>query len=342
MTRSDLLAVAAGAVLVAAPAGGLLSDGLPARAPQRAVIEQRVWPEPPAPPRIRFLKTITPASTRRKPSLLKRIWGALSGGSPTPVMRQPYGISVGVRDQIYVVDSNEGLVHVFDPERSDYSTIDVHGQSLIGVAALASRLFVTDSDAGRLFCLDSRGRTVWTLDERAGLRRPTGIVAADDRVWVVDSWSHQVVAVSVEGQVLGHFGSQGREPGQFNYPTNIARGPDSRLYVTDTLNFRVQIFDATGRYLSSFGQLGDGSGDLNRPKGIAVDSDGHVYVVEGYHDVVQIFDDRGRFLLAFGEPGQGDGQLWLATGIAIHGDRIYVADSSNGRVQEFEYLKESR
>jgi DNA-binding beta-propeller fold protein YncE len=113
------------------------------------------------------------------------------------------------------------------------------------------------------------------------------------------------------------------------------------LYVTDSMNFRIQILSREGRYISSFGQLGDGSGDFNRPKGVAVDSDGHVYVVEGLHDVVQIFDGAGRFLLSFAEPGHGDGELWLATGIAIADDRIYVADSSNHRVQVFEYLKET-
>jgi len=75
---------------------------------------------------------------------------------------------------------------------------------------------------------------------------------------------------------------------------------------------------------------------------VAVDREGHIYVVEGLHDVVQIFDQDGRFLLGFGEPGHSAGEFWLATGIAIANDRIYVADSSNRRVQVFEYLKEER
>ena len=108
------------------------------------------------------------------------------------------------------------------------------------------------------------------------------------------------------------------------------------------MNFRVQILTSEGRYISDFGRVGDGSGDLNRPKGVAVDGEGHVYVVEGLHDVVQIFDSEGHFLLSFGEPGHGDGEFWLATGIAIVGDRIYVADSSNGRVEVFDYLREER
>ena len=138
------------------------------------------------------------------------------------------------------------------------------------------------------------------------------------------------------------FGSQGTAAGQFNYPTNVARGGDGRIYVTDSMNFRVQVFDPDGQFLSMFGHLGDGSGDFNRPKGVSVDSEGHVYVVEGLNDVVQIFDGDGRLLLDFGESGKGPGQFWLPSGIAIVNDIVYVADAANRRVQLFEYVSERR
>ena len=148
--------------------------------------------------------------------------------------------------------------------------------------------------------------------------------------------------VSPDGGYLGAFGMQGNGPGQFNFPTNIARDADGTLYVTDTLNFRVQAFDAEGRFLGMFGKLGDGAGDFDKPKGVAVDSAGHIYVVEGLNDVVQIFDQSGRLLLVFGESGAAEGQFWLPTGITIVNDMVYVADSANRRVQVFQYLKAGR
>lgn len=301
----------------------------------------RSWPEPPAPARIRFVRSLT-AETAANRSFLRKLWEVVTGGNERPVMRQPYGVAVGPLGRLYVADTSGRALHVFELRTGRHSRLDVDGESLIGVAALGDRLFVTDSARGRVVCLDARGRTAWAAGKEAGLERPTGIVSAGDRVHVVDTLAHRVVALDSTGKLLGQFGSRGAEPGQFNFPTNIARDAAGRLYVTDSMNFRVQIFTPQGRYVSSFGKLGDGSGDLNRPKGIALDSEGHIYVVEGLHDVVQIFDGDGRFLLAFGEPGQGAGQLWLATGIAIHDDRIYVADSSNQRVQVFEYVRQGR
>lgn len=296
------------------------------------------WPAPPAAARIRFVRSLNPRSVRGRPSPLSRLVTALTGSRSEPTMTQPYGIAVGPDQRVYVADTDGGVIHVYNVGKSGYSTIKLEAQSLIGIVFLGERLVVTDSEAGRVICIDQKGREVWSLGRRQGFERPTGIAAGGDRVYVVDTMRHKVVIVSAAGQVIDTFGSRGSAPGQFNFPTNIARGRDGRLFVTDAMNFRVQVFDATGQPQQAFGRLGDASGDFEKPKGIALDSAGHVYVVEGLHDVVQIFDDAGQLLLSFGGSGAGDGQLWLPSGIAIANDVVYVADSSNRRVQMFEYL----
>src|SRR4029077_2120161 len=275
---------------------------------------------------------LVPGTARRR-SLLRKMWDAVAGGSETPVMKQPYGLALGPGARLYVADPQGHTVHVYDLRDGGYSKIDVASESLIGIATLGGRLFLTDSVGSRVICLNPSGKRQWTVGAESGLLRPTGIVAADDRGFVVDTLGHCIVAVGVHGRVLERFGSRGAEPGQFNYPTSIARDRTGRLYVVDSMNFRVQLFTPQGRFISAFGQAGDGSGDFSRPKGVALDSNGHVYVVDGLQDVVQIFDPDGRFLLAFGQPGHDEGEFWLASGIAIVNDRIYVADSSNGRVQ---------
>jgi DNA-binding beta-propeller fold protein YncE len=323
--------------LVIATAPGIAAGGVPPAAPNRLV-----WPAPPAAARIRFVRTIDPATVKGPPSLMKKFWRVLVGAPDAVHMNQPYGIAVGPDRKVYVADTFGGVIHAYDLAKSGYSAIDVKARSLIGVAAGAGRLYVTDSAAGSVMGLDLKGRTIWTLGRTFGLGRPTGIAWGGDRLYVVDTLHHNVIMVSPAGAYLGGFGMQGSGPGQFNFPTNIARGADGRLYVTDTLNFRVQVFDAEGRFQDAFGKLGDGAGDFDKPKGVAIDSAGHVYVVEGMNDVVQIFDPSGRLLLAFGESGAAEGQFWLPTGITIVDDMVYVADSANRRVQVFEYLKAGR
>lgn len=320
--------------------------GAQATRPQRTVLHAPVagpeWPAPPSQTRIRFLRSITPAAVRGKPSFLARIGRVLFGKGEEPQMTQPYGVAAGPDGRIYVADTFGHAIHVYDLESPDYSSIKVDGESLIGVGTAKGLLFVTDSVSGRLMCLDRRGRTVWTRGPKDGFARPTGLTVGADRLYVVDTLQHRVVTVSFTGEILGSFGEHGSGAGQLNFPTNVTQGADGHVFVTDSMNFRVQVFDRDGRFLRTFGQLGDGSGDLDKPKGVAVDSEGHVYIVEGLHDVVQIFDARGALLLSFGESGSGDGQFWLPTGIAIVNDIIYVSDSANRRIQLFEYVKETR
>ena len=332
---SALLPFVLGITLVAQH--GVGAGGVPPTTPNRLV-----WPAPPAAARIRFIRTIDPAAVKGPPSLIKKFWRVLVGSSDDDHMNQPYGIAVGRDRKVYVADTFGGVIHAFDLAKSGYSAINVKGLSLVGIAAGAGRLFVTDSAAGSVMGLDLKGRTLWSIDRKFGLGRPTGIAWGGDRLYVVDTLHHNVFMLSPAGAYLGAFGMQGNGPGQFNFPTNIARGADGRLYVTDTLNFRVQVFDAEGEFIRSFGKLGDGAGDFDKPKGVALDSAGHIYVVEGMNDAVQIFDATGRLLLAFGESGAAEGQFWLPTGITIVDDMIYVADSANRRVQVFEYLKGGR
>jgi sugar lactone lactonase YvrE len=330
-----------GGCLVALAALSLLAPapGAAQRPPAASLPE---WPGPPAQARIRFVRALDPASSKGKPGFFSRIAKLIVGTTDEPQMTQPYGIAVAPDGRVYVADTLRKVIHVYDLAKSDYTSIAVDGESLIGIAVARGLLYVTDSVSGRVFCMDPKGRRLWTLGSDDGFLRPTGIAAAADRLYVVDTMLNRVVVVTLAGQVIKTFGERGEGPGQFNFPTNIARAADGRVFVTDTMNFRVQVFDADGGYLSAFGQLGDGAGDFDKPKGIAVDSGGHIYVVEGFNDVVQIFDDRGRLLLAFGGSGSAIGQFWLPTGIAIANDRVYVADSANRRLQIFEYLKDAQ
>jgi len=294
------------------------------------------WPAPPEPARIRYLRSIDPASIRPRPSVLTRVLRAIAGGRQAPLMTQPYGVTIGPDRRVYVADTVGGAVHIFDLEKTSYSVLHLNFESLVGIASAGERLVVTDSASARVAAIDLHGRTLWTRGRQEGFERPTGIAAAPDRLYVVDTLRHRVVILDLDGRIVGAFGARGSRPGQFNFPTNIARSADGRVFVTDAMNFRVQVFDAGGQFLRAFGQLGDGVGDFDKPRGVAVDRDGHVYVVEGVHDVVQIFDERGRLLLTFGGSGQGAGELWLPAGLAIVDDVIYVVDSANRRVQMYE------
>jgi hypothetical protein len=308
--------------------------------------EEILWPQPPAPAKIRYMGSISSsADLGSSGSLLDAFFGKDSEESG---MSRPYGVCAS-GSAVYVTDPGLGVLHVFNRLEKSYLRIDkVNGQMLkspIGVAVdLSGQIYLSDSELGKVFVLGHKGDFMREIGPEGMFARPAGLTVDNGRLYVVDTLGHMVFVFGrADNSLLFRFGGNGGDPGQFNFPTNIFTDKDGLIYVTDSMNFRVQIFDKDGRFISAFGQVGNGTGDFSKPKGIGVDSEGHVYVADAHFDNFQIFERDGTLLLIVGSTGRSPGHMSLPAGLFIdRQDRIYVADSFNGRVQMFQYLKEKK
>lgn len=325
-----LLLACAAAAGCAAPAGPATTG---------AGADPLFWPAPPAKARIQYLYALRqPSDLNIKPSLGRKFMDALAGRKETGLVR-PYAVAVDDQS-ICVADPGGKAVHLFDLEKKRHVEITRAGDlslvSPVGVALGRGRVFVADSALGILFIFDFKGNLVGSV---ADLQRPTGLAfdPSGARLYVAETLAHRIVVFDPEGDRLFEFGGRGTEAGAFNFPSHISVASD-RLLVNDTMNFQVKTFSLDGVELSAFGKHGDSSGQFSQPKGLAADSQGNIYVAGATIDRLQIFSDRGEFLLAFGGEGSEPGKFLMPAGVAIEDDRIYVADSYNGRVQVFRFL----
>lgn len=337
-------AIVSGAVLVAIlPALLLPACARPHTPTSSAARPARlVWPAPPERQRFELVQVFErPSDLGLRRPWWRRLTDMVTGGHETQLVR-PASVAVA-GNRIVVADAGAALVHVYDLGRERFTALQACGEvSLrepVGVAVLDDRLYVSDAGAARIDVFDFDGNCAGGWKVAAG-SRPGGLAvdAARGRLYMADPGAHQVIVFDPNGATVARFGRRGTGPGEFNFPGWLALDGLGRLYVSDALNFRIQIFTPDGTSISSFGHHGDGSGDFARPKGVGIDRDGHVYVVDALFDAVQIFDTEGRYLLGFGTRGVQPGQFWLPSGLTISGDRIYVADSYNRRVQVFRYL----
>jgi sugar lactone lactonase YvrE len=221
-------------------------------------------------------------------------------GELASLLRSPVGVAVSDTDRVYVADSVQGKVFVFNRRRKLIAEL---GQGV--------------------------------LVRPTGLALSPG----QERLYVVDTVACRVVVFDHAGREVARFGRRGGGLGEFNAPTHVSVGPDGTIGVSDSLNFRVQTFRPDGTPLSTFGEPGDGAGDFARPKGVATDTFGRFYVVDAAFENVQIFDPDGTLLLAFGSPGTGPGEFFLPSGLFLDPtNTVWVADSFNQRVQVFRLL----
>ncbi len=299
------------------------------------------WPPPPEPPRIEYVGQFHGADELGlEKSFFSRLVEFFAGPENRDMTR-PYAIDVN-RDKVVVADPDAAAVHLFDVEQHKYRRLTAAGNARfvtpIGVLLENGRLFIADSGSNRVYILDQALQPVNAVE---GLQRPTALAydASRQQLYITDTLAHRVKVYDRDGGFLFAIGERGEGHAQFNFPSHLAFR-DDRLFVNDTLNFRIQIFTHDGRHLSTFGKHGDATGSFGQPKGVAVDADGHVYVSDALASRVQIFDQNGVFLLDFGKLGPAPGDFQLPAGLTFWEDRIYVADSYNGRIQVFRYLKE--
>jgi DNA-binding beta-propeller fold protein YncE len=329
---------------------GCVSPG-PADSEHPAGTATAVWPPPPEAARLALLQTIsTAADLGIRKSLWNRLLGWVTGEEDIALLR-PASVVVKPDETLFVADPGIMAVHRFDRRAGRHDVLLPQGGGpFYSPVALAlandGRVFVADSVLRRIFVIDPGADSAVPMATGEELGRPTGMTVdrGRERLYVVDTARHRVLALSLGGDLLFAFGGRGTGDGQFNYPTFVWHdGSSDRLWVTDSLNFRIQAFDAEGLFVAAFGEPGNVSGRFARPKGVATDGEGHVYVVDALHHGMQIFDPSGRLLLFVGEQGSDAGQFWLPSGVFIDPeDRVFVADSFNKRVQVFQYLAHAR
>ena len=302
----------------------------------------RHWPPPPAPARIALVGEVRdPTDFGIRPGVWSRVVNTVAGSrrGREPLV-QPQGLAVDELGNLCIADPGAGAVIFLDRARDRRlrwtGVGDRPFMMPVAVAKRGNLLLVADGGWGRVVAFDLDGRQRFLTGDE--VKQPVALALAGETLWVADAAQHTLFRYDLDGRLLGRVGRRGEGNGEFNFPTHLCAAPDGRIFVTDSMNHRVQILDSNGGYLGSFGQKGQGMGQFSRPKGVAVDSEARVYVVDALFDNVQIFDDTGRLLLYFGEAGSEAGAFWLPAGAAMFGNRLYVADSFNHRVQVFQTL----
>lgn len=309
--------------------------------------ERMVWPPPPEPPRVEFMRAFsTPDELGIEQGFLQRLRDWVFGAADRRFVR-PMAV-VADRGTIFVADPGAKGIHRLDRIRGDYSLITGPDRtplpSPVGLARGADGdIYVTDSVLAAVFVIRRGAAAATPLALAAPLKQPTGIAfdAGRGRLVVSDTAEHRLKVFAGDGSLVGTLGGRGSGPGEFNFPTHLWMTPQGQLHVADSLNFRIQRFDAAGRHIASFGRQGDGTGDAARPKGVATDRFGHIYVADALFHAIQIFDEAGRLLLPLGGRGREPGSFSAPAGLFIDhhdNDTIYVADSLNRRIQILRYI----
>ena len=237
--------------------------------------------------------------------------------------------------RLYVVDKT-GRIQRFDANgrfERGWRTPAIEKGRPTGLAIDPARnLVVADTHYHRLLRYSPDGALLQTIGTTEGTSPgqfiyPVGLaVATDGTIYVSEYGGNDRIQVfAPDGRLLRSWGRYGEADGEFKRPQGLALAGD-RLYVADAANHRVQVFSRDGTFVTAW------SG-VRYPYSVAVDDDGNVLVAEYGRHQVSKFRPDGTRLASAGGPGSGPTQLDTPWTAVPAGDRVFVVDSGNHRVQ---------
>jgi hypothetical protein len=201
--------------------------------------------------------------------------------------------------------------------------------SLLLVGAISNQSF---GATGHSYVLDWGG---FGFSYEGQFFKPQNLATDDEQnIYVTDSGNSRVQKFTSDGKFLLSWGTNGKEDGQFLFPTGIATF-ENFVYVVDSEQFTVQKFDRDGNFILKWGEFGYKPGQFNFAKGITVDSNGIVYVADTVNHRIQQFTTDGEFISSFGKYGFVDGGLKTPIDIAVNENFIYVSDPGNNKIEKY-------
>jgi tripartite motif-containing protein 71 len=231
----------------------------------------------------------------------------------------------------------------------------------------ANDVYVVDSLNNRVQVFESSGDTFPSVANRFGgpgsdgeLAGPTGLATdPSDNLEIADAINSRLAKFSGDGVRLSSLAGPGSAQAQVLGPDGVASDASGNVYVADFTNERIEKFDTNGGFLVMWGKgvnqttggnvcdgsggdvcgpgsAGSGDGEFNQPNDVAVDPSGNVYVADESNNRIQKFTSSGAYLAQWGTTGAGDGQIDVPTGVAVDSaDNVYVADYANRRIDVF-------
>jgi len=232
-------------------------------------------------------------------------------GGPNRRLRLPNGIAVDAADNIYIVDSERGLVLVYDADGKFLRYIGKRGDETLFHYPTAIAI---DRKSGRLFLLDSPRHVLFVLDLEGNILKRVG----RPRPHAIGTVSGDTILMDLDN------------------PTEIAIG-NNELVVVDSANSRIHVLDLQCQPVAQFSISATPDPPNIDEVGLGVDLTGKIYVSTARDSHIRIYGRDGSLLGSFGQTGTEIGEFNSPAGLWIDGtNRLYVADTNNGRVQVFQ------
>jgi DNA-binding beta-propeller fold protein YncE len=216
-------------------------------------------------------------------------------GSDEGKVEWPMQLSLAANGNLFVADSGNGRIQVFDPELNFLESFNENLIRPVGIKVLENnQLLVVDDGDSKLKLFDEDKKFVKSIggfgSQDGMFFNPKAVkLDSEGNVYIVDKGNVRVQAfnksLSFKSSLEGLKASLGIS---FN-PFYVAVSTEGDIAFTDPINTKVFVFDSDFKLKKILGKKGFGDGEFGSPKGIAFGPEGKLFVSDGGNERVQIF-----------------------------------------------------
>jgi DNA-binding beta-propeller fold protein YncE len=225
-------------------------------------------------------------------------------------LNEPWGVAVDQAGQIYVSDTWNGRVQVFDAD----------GQFLRKWGYFNT--------------------TNGELGDANALFGPRGVaIDLDGNLLVADTGNKRIIRFTPDGQLVAQVGGGGVIGGRFEEPVGVAVSPvDGSVFVADTWNRRIQKLAPDLTFVSEMAVPSWDNQDIYMKPYLAVAANGDLYISDPQFYRVFVYSATGELKASFGNFGPENNHFGLPNGVAVDlvNNVVLVADANNNRVMGFQ------
>ena len=244
---------------------------------------------------------------------------------------------------VYDLENNEKLLTFTSPiqkycERSEVcalmdrnlpSSTAVIDEKIFVAYGWQDQIQVFDLDGNYLYKFGSSGTQTGQFNS------PYRLTTSNNELFVADSENYRIQVFDLDGNFLREFVTYNEVSGQHSKPFDV-NIYDNQIFVVDQTQDSILIFDLNGEFIKEIPVNQNGT-NTSEPYGVFV-YDGLIFVSDIGDSSVKIFDLDGNLVKQFGQYGDRYGEFKHPSLAITDGNRIFVSDAENYRIQIFNII----
>jgi len=241
--------------------------------------------------------------------------------------KEPRGLCLDSKNRVYVTDTRNYRLQVFDPEGKYIGQIGQQGadigqfeEPMDAATDRNDQVYVLDTWNHRIQVFDANGVHQNVIQGEFYGPRGIAIDRQTDIIYVTDTGHHVVKVFSPKGDLIRKIGNPadqaGNADGEFNEPIGMDVNSDGEVFVVDTRNARVQVFNRIWQHKASWPVQLTTEPNRGVESHIVCASDGTVFLTDPIGGRVLSFDREGNPLGEWREDADGE-PLRTPLGIAV-------------------------